>query len=390
MAVAAGAVTPHGRRRSTRAEIAALDDALYAIAAAHRPLTVRNAFYLAVAAGLVPKEETTGYRHVQRRLLVMRRSGRIPRGWVTDESRYAIRAATTRSYTDFLAAQARLYRLDLWAYQRVRVQVWCEKLAIAGVMDDVTNELCVPLYPARGFSSEAFLVEAAEEIHEVWQRWRQRTVLLYFGDHDPSGALIDPAILRRLRELLGETGAGEALESFRRVAVLPEQIAAWGLPTRPTKRGANTHAKRFRDPRSVEIDAVPPNTLRRVLRDAIMEHADARQMRLLERIEAEERKYLEIFAGTREADGVVAALGETSRRLRAASMREMLAAIAQGRLADGTTAWADVFAEAGDLAGISGGEVAEMLGRHRDENRPHLAVRRTAAWLLQRLRSVQN
>jgi hypothetical protein len=110
----------------------------------------------------------------------------------------------------------------------------------------------------------------------------------------------------------------------------------------------------------------------------------------LERIEAEERAYLEIFAGARAAEGPAEALGDASRRLRAASMREMLAAIAQGRLADGTTAWADVFAEAGDLAGISGGEVAEMLGRHRDENRPHLAVRRTAAWLLQRLRSVQN
>jgi hypothetical protein len=72
---------------ASRAELAALDDALVRIVAANNPITVRGAFYRAVAEGLVPKDETKGYRLVQRRLLKLRENLDIPYGWITDGSR---------------------------------------------------------------------------------------------------------------------------------------------------------------------------------------------------------------------------------------------------------------------------------------------------------------
>jgi hypothetical protein len=72
---------------ASRTELADLDAALVRIVAVNRPITVRGVFYRAVAEGLVPKDETKGYRLVQRRLLKLRENLDIPYGWITDGSR---------------------------------------------------------------------------------------------------------------------------------------------------------------------------------------------------------------------------------------------------------------------------------------------------------------
>jgi hypothetical protein len=71
--------------------------------------------------------------------------------------------------------------------------------------------------------------------------------------------------------------------TFERVAVTPEQIVAWDLPTRPDKKSG--------DP-AVEVDAIPPNQLRDMCRHAIERHVDANRWRVLQKIEAEERRGL--------------------------------------------------------------------------------------------------
>ena len=60
----------------------------------------------------------------------------------------------------------------------------------------------------------------------------RRTFIYYFGDHDPSGVVVDRKIEQGLREF-----APDAEIHFKRVAVHPEQIREWNLPTRPTKKG---------------------------------------------------------------------------------------------------------------------------------------------------------
>jgi hypothetical protein len=82
---------------------------------------------------------------------------------------------------------------------------------------------------------------------------------------------------------------------FERVAVTPEQIVEWQLPTRPTKR-TDTRSKGFIG-ESVEVDAIPPEELRRLVDDSIAQHIDAHQLHVLEVAEAEERGLLEKLAG---------------------------------------------------------------------------------------------
>jgi hypothetical protein len=67
-----------------------------------------------------------------------------------------------------------------------------------------------------------------------------------------------------------DSGVGDAFErsggdEFVRVAVNPEQIEEFDLPTRPTKK-TDSRAKTF-EGESVEVDAIPPARLRQMVEE---------------------------------------------------------------------------------------------------------------------------
>ena len=83
------------------------------------------------------------------------------------------------------------------------------------------SELGVSLYPAGGFVSETFIYEAAIEIEEIGNP----AVLLYLGDFDPAGLLIDQDIAEKMRRHL----PGLRI-TLRRLAITLEQVDHYRLP----------------------------------------------------------------------------------------------------------------------------------------------------------------
>ncbi|MGO9156995.1 hypothetical protein [Mycobacterium sp.] len=276
-----------GRYRRTHAELAEIDAAIYEIAEAEEPVTVRGLFYRVMSRGLVPKSEQ-GYSVVQRRALKMRRRGDLPYGWITDGSRLRLKPRTFSNAQAALENTARMYRKDLWIDQGLHVEVWTEKDAIRGVVSPITAEYDVPLMISRGFSSETFLYETAEDINEEGCP----AVIYQLGDHDPSGVAAWDDIQRKLRDFVDD---GIDV-TFERIAVTPEQITELALPTRPTKQ-SDTRAAKF-DGESVEVDAIPSSALRDLVRDAIEQWIDREALRLTKIAERSEREIL-----TRIADG---------------------------------------------------------------------------------------
>lgn len=130
-------------------------------------------------------------------------------------------------------------------------------------MYEETEKWDVPLMVTRGFASLSYLHDAAEVI-----AWHEKPAYVYFlGDHDPSGLDITRNVERRLREF-----APDAEIHFQRIAVTLEQIEAWNLPTRPTKK-TDSRSKNF-EGESVEVDAIRPTELRQLVRDTITQHID--------------------------------------------------------------------------------------------------------------------
>jgi hypothetical protein len=256
---------------------------LRSIVEAMRPMTVRQVFYQATVRHIVEKTEQ-GYDKVQIALTNMRRARTMPYDWIVDFTRWQRKPRTFRDVTHALQETSRFYRKDLWGAAESYVEIWLEKDALSGVIMPVTSKFDVPLMVARGYASLSFLSEAAE-----YMEAEERPVYVYhLGDFDPSGIDAGEKIERTLREL-----APTAEIHFERIAVTPEQIAAWNLPSRPTKQ-SDSRAKGF-GALSVELDAIDPNRLRDLADEAIGRHLPPHQFRVLMAAEESERQAIVAF-----------------------------------------------------------------------------------------------
>jgi hypothetical protein len=177
--------------RATKQEMAERRDTLYEIVAQAPPMTVRQVLYQAVVRGLMPKTKE-GYNAVDRTLVYLRESGRMPFEWIVDPTRRALGEAgykgrsVAEKVADALAdLEPERHFRGLWHGLDVYVEVWCEKDALTGVIEQlVISEYDSKLMVHRGYSSSTFLhQEAAKEIAER----SAPTFIFYLRDYDPSG-----------------------------------------------------------------------------------------------------------------------------------------------------------------------------------------------------------
>lgn len=222
-------------------------------------------------------------------VLKLRRAHALPYSWITDGTRYILKPNSWTELDEMLEDAAASYRRMLWHNQPINVQLFTEKDAITGVISGVTAEWDVPLGVLRGYSSESFAWEVAESL----PTWKP-TIMYQLGDHDPSG--VDA--WRNFADKVAAFAPNVDV-TFERLAVLPEQIDAWNLPTRPTKR-TDTRAAGFVGG-SVEVDAIAPNLLRTIVRRAIEQHIDPDKLKLTRSVEASERDGLARMIGFRRS-----------------------------------------------------------------------------------------
>jgi hypothetical protein len=204
------------------------------------PMSVRQAYYRAVVARIVPKTDA-GYGRVQRAILEMRREGALNYSSIVDNTRWMRKPRTWDSAKDALASTAALYRQALWSRSAWRLEVWCESDSIAGSIGSVIERWDIPLMPTRGYSSETFAYNAAE----AWVEDDRLPVVLYIGDHDPHGLEIEASLRGRLRTFAGWEVA------WHRIGVTWSQVEDLGLPGTAPK-------KPYGFPAAVEAEALPP------------------------------------------------------------------------------------------------------------------------------------
>ena len=282
-------------KRLSKNQAADLDRNLLAIAEQERPTSVRGMYYMAMGAGLIDKDAQTkrnNYMRVQRRLLQMRRDGRMPYSWITDGSRTIYGYDRYQDPDEFADYAASIYRKDYWINSPVRVEVWVEKDAMAGKLKPVVrDEYGLDLYVSRGFASETYLQEAGAHIRSDGRP----TYVYLLTDFDASGMGIAETVEQKLAEM-----ASPADVLVERIAATQEQVKEYGLITQPVTR-SDTRARRFIQrfgTETVELDAIPASEVRRLVREAIEQHMDPRRLSMLRMIEREERDGIrKLFGG---------------------------------------------------------------------------------------------
>jgi hypothetical protein len=249
----------------------------------HLPLTLRQIFYRLVGAHGYDKTERA-YERLSEHLVRARRARLVPMEAIRDDGGTVITPnmwASGQEYLDAVCAQAANLMLDRTTGQRTRLAVFCEAAGMAPQLARETDPFGITVMSSGGFESLTEKHQFAAEL----ARHDRPTEVLHIGDHDPSGVSMFVAYLEDVEAFTRDLG-GEA--TFTRLAVTPAQISEFGLPTSPPKPGDN----RAFNGETCQAEALAPDALAAILRDAIEARIDRRALNRVLKREREVRREL--------------------------------------------------------------------------------------------------
>lgn len=260
-------------------------------------LTLRQLYYQFVSRDLLQNTHQE-YKRLGSIINDARLAGQIDWDKITDRTRNLHRLSHWDSEEDIISACAGSYHVDFWSNQLYRPEIWIEKEALAGVFQRVCDELDVPFFSCRGYTSQSEMWGAAMRL-KGWVLQKQKPIILHFGDHDPSGQDMTRDIRDRLKLFMG----GVQLE---RLALNMDQVEQYEPPPNPTKMTdvrADGYVAEFGD-ESWELDALEPAVLAELVSARIKELRDEKAWKKKEK---EKKTARENLTKTAEAwDDIVA------------------------------------------------------------------------------------
>jgi len=247
-------------------------------------LTLRQLYYQLVSRAIVPNK-TSEYAKLSTLLVKGRMAGYIDWRAIEDRLRIPYLPYWVEDVPDAINDTIRSYRLDRQKGQSVYIELWVEKDALSGVLRPLTTLYHVNLMVNRGYTSCSALYDAYRRIENAPQ---EKAVILYLGDHDPSG--LD--MIRDIGERLGEFGA---YPEIKHIGLTTAQVKKYNPPPNPAKitdpRAGNYIYKHGKT--SWEVDALTPQMLNKLVKTNIEKLIDMDLFRSQLQQEQVDKDYLE-------------------------------------------------------------------------------------------------
>lgn len=257
-------------------------------------LTLRQLYYQFVSRGLIANKQTE-YKRLGSIINDARLAGLIDWNTIVDRTRNMVSNSHWNGPHEIVAACANQFQIDKWANQERRVEVWIEKDALIGVIENVCRRNDVGFFSCRGYTSQSEMWAASQRLLE-YTGDGQSVTIIHLGDHDPSGIDMTRDIDDRLSLFMGSS-AGDV----NRIALNMDQVDQYSPPPNPAKitdSRANGYIKQFGN-NSWELDALEPSVLEQLIDDTI---ASCKDESLWKEMRAEE-------------DGHIRSLKEVARNL---------------------------------------------------------------------------
>jgi hypothetical protein len=236
---------------------ALLEQAVAIVGSYETPVTLRQLFYRLVAAALLPNT-TNAYKSLSKHTAEARRAGTFPA--LMDRGRTIHRYESFDSVAEARKWLTSIYRRDRTEGQTVSLYLGVEKAGIVEQLQEWFGDLGVPVLALGGYGSQTYVDEVTADVRATGRP----AVLLYAGDHDPSGEDID-------RDFVART---DCWCEVRRVALTAAQVTEYALPPQPGKE-TDSRAPAFVERHGrlvqVELDALPPDVLRDLFAVSIAE-----------------------------------------------------------------------------------------------------------------------
>lgn len=225
-------------------------------------LTLRQLYYQLVSRDVIPNKQTE-YKRLGSIVNDARLAGLIDWLAIEDRTRDLRSLNHWDEPSEIVQACADQFRVDLWEGQPYRPEVWIEKDALIGVIEGVSNELDVPHFSCRGYTSQSEMWVAAQRLKK-YARAGQKPIIFHLGDHDPSGKDMTRDITDRLRLFMGGI-------PVKRLALNMDQVEQYEPPPNPAKTTDSRYAAYIADfgEESWELDALEPTVIAALIRTAI-------------------------------------------------------------------------------------------------------------------------
>lgn len=279
-------------------------------------LTLRQIYYRLVAVHNYPNKRSS-YNQLSSQLVTAREKGEVNENRIEDRtrsflggivgliptsegsSRVSIFDQGWRDSDTFIETVKETffdywnyYVRDLWLDQEQFVVVWVEKDALSRVVSDSCDKYRVITAPSRGYASYSYIRKATTLLPKD-----KPTVVLHFSDHDPSGLDMTRDLGNRFYRYT------QKKVTIERIALTYDQVKEYDLTPNPTKM-ADTRARDYVEQYGegcYELDAIEPEELQRLVKEAILKHLDEDQWKESLKQEEEQKQELEpIFDRWRE------------------------------------------------------------------------------------------
>lgn len=244
-------------------------------------LSVRQTFYQLVSRGIIPNKQEE-YNKISELLGKARMAGLVDWDAIEDRTRYVREIQHWDNPQQIIRAAANSYAIDTRATQPCYIEAWIEKDALIGILEDTCSMLDVACFSCRGNPSITAIHDAAERC-----RNKSNPIILYAGDHDPSGLQIPRTIAERFEDFGVDV-------DIRRIGLTLEQIRQLNVPPNTAKETDPNYTAYVRDTgltQSWELDALPPNELAGLFENAIHELTDFAELERMQEREKRDKTY---------------------------------------------------------------------------------------------------
>lgn len=233
-------------------------------------VTVRQLYYRLVAGDLIPNS-IQSYKRIVKIVTDARMTGLIDWDAIEDRAREFKGRTHWDSGQQIIDAAANGFHRDMWDGQEIRPFVLVEKDALSGVLAPVCHEYDVPLLACKGYASATVVREFAVTQVRNAIADGQTPIILHLGDHDPSGIDMTRDLTERISLFLEIEDA-----NVNRLALNKPQIERLKPPPNPAKQTDARYAayKRRFGVNCWELDALPPDALQKIVKDAIVRRID--------------------------------------------------------------------------------------------------------------------
>jgi hypothetical protein len=260
-------------------------------------LSLRQAYYQMVARGHIENSQRS-YKNLGNLISNARQAGLIDWAMIEDRNRETVIPNHWNNPAEIVRAAASQFRINKWEEQPWHIEVMVEKDALSGVLEPVCRQMDIGITANKGYSSSSTMYEIGKRLRNQYYD-DKKLLVIYLGDHDPSGIDMTRDVDDRLNMY-----AGISEIEVLRLALNMDQVERWDPPENPAKE-TDARFAAYRDKfgdASWELDAIEPTQLADLVRQAVLQRRDEDAWEEAVAKENRMRAALQNFADTYEDD----------------------------------------------------------------------------------------